>query len=147
MLWLRENLAAFQLLLTLLHGQAFFVLGLSIVFLARRTARLEIARGLSSLAVFGFCEAPFIPHGLSSIYQWKNYDSGKGFLIAVGATKGENLFVGLELVAKYFYDALDMSYEGGIFYRQIEDKGAIGERPEALEEAFELGKNAVLQYK
>jgi len=57
MLWLREYLAAHELLLTLLHGQAFFVLGLSIVFLARRTARLEIARGLASLAVFGFCEA------------------------------------------------------------------------------------------
>jgi signal transduction histidine kinase len=57
MLWLRETLAAHQLLLALLHGQAFFVLGLSIVFLAYRSARLEVARGLSSLAVFGFCEA------------------------------------------------------------------------------------------
>jgi signal transduction histidine kinase len=57
MLWLREYLAAHQLLLALLHGQAFFVLGLSIAFLARRSARLEIARGLVSLAVFGFCEA------------------------------------------------------------------------------------------
>jgi signal transduction histidine kinase len=57
MLWLREYLAAHQLLLALLHGQAFFVLGISIAFLARRTARLEIARGLASLALFGFCEA------------------------------------------------------------------------------------------
>jgi signal transduction histidine kinase len=57
MLWLREFLAAHQLLLTLVHGQAFFVLGFSIVFLARRSARLEIARGLVPLAVFGFCEA------------------------------------------------------------------------------------------
>ena len=61
MLWLskgaNEALAAHQLLLALLHGQAFFVLGLSIVFLTRRSARLEVARGLSLLAVFGFCEA------------------------------------------------------------------------------------------
>jgi signal transduction histidine kinase len=57
MLWLRETLAAHQLVLALIHGQAFFVLGLSIVFLARRSARLEIARGLVPLAVFGFCEA------------------------------------------------------------------------------------------
>ncbi|MEE8389452.1 MAG: sensor histidine kinase [Anaerolineae bacterium] len=57
MLWLREYLAAHQLLLALLHGQAFFVLGLSIAFLARRSARLEIARGFTLLAVFGFCEA------------------------------------------------------------------------------------------
>ncbi len=57
MLWLREYLAAHQLLLALLHGQAFFVLGLSIAFLARRTARMELARGLVSLAAFGFGEA------------------------------------------------------------------------------------------
>jgi len=57
MTWLRDVLAAHQLMLVLLHGQAFFVLGLSIVFLARRSARLEVARGLSPLAVFGFCEA------------------------------------------------------------------------------------------
>jgi signal transduction histidine kinase len=57
MTWLRDTLAAHQLVLGLLHGQAFFVLGLSIVFLARRGVRLEIARGLPRLAVFGFCEA------------------------------------------------------------------------------------------
>jgi signal transduction histidine kinase len=54
---LREILAANQLLLTLVHSQAFFALGLSIVFLAHRTARLEISQGLTSLAIFGFCEA------------------------------------------------------------------------------------------
>jgi signal transduction histidine kinase len=57
MLWLREILAANQSLLTLVHVQAFFALGLSIVFLAHRTARLEISQGLTSLAIFGFCEA------------------------------------------------------------------------------------------
>ncbi|MDY6877538.1 MAG: sensor histidine kinase [Chloroflexota bacterium] len=57
MTWLRGVLAAHHLVLALLHGQAFFVLGLSIVFLARRSARLEVARGLSPLAAFGFCEA------------------------------------------------------------------------------------------
>jgi signal transduction histidine kinase len=43
--------------LALLHGQAFFVLGLSILFLARRSARMEVARSLVPLATFGFCEA------------------------------------------------------------------------------------------
>jgi len=57
MSWLREALAAHQLLLALLHGQAFFILGLSIVLLARKTAQLKIAPGLLSLAAFGFCEA------------------------------------------------------------------------------------------
>ena len=71
--------------------------------------------------------------------QRKSYDSGEGHIIAVGATKGSNLFDGVELIAKYLYDALDMSYEGGIFLRRIDAKKAVLERPEALEEAFQLG--------
>ncbi|MFQ6101916.1 MAG: sensor histidine kinase [Anaerolineae bacterium] len=57
MAWLRDVLAAHQLVLAFLYGQAFFVLGFSIVFLARRSARLEVARNFLLLAAFGFCEA------------------------------------------------------------------------------------------
>lgn len=72
--------------------------------------------------------------------QWQNYERGRGYMVAVGATKGKNLFEGVELVAKYFYDALDMSYQGGLFYRQMEGKGSIAEHPDALKEAYELGR-------
>lgn len=54
---LRDGLASHQTLLSLLHGQFFFVLGLSILFLARRGIRLELARELAPLAGFGFLEA------------------------------------------------------------------------------------------
>ena len=70
-------------------------------------------------------------------------DSGKGYLICVGATKGKNLFEGAQLVAKYFYDALDMSYEGGVFLNKVEAKGAIKNHPDALKQASELGKRVV----
>ena len=73
----------------------------------------------------------------------KTYDSGRGFLIAVGATRGQNLFDGAQLTARYFFDALDMSYEEGIFFRRLEGKTAVQENPEALQEAFNLGKKAV----
>lgn len=73
----------------------------------------------------------------------KSYDSGKGYLIAVGATRGENLFEGSQLTAKYFFDALDMSYEGGIFFRRLDKKTAVKENPETLQEAFNLGLKAV----
>ena len=73
----------------------------------------------------------------------KHYDSGKGYLIAVGATSGKNLFDGVERVARYFLDALDMSYEGGIFFRKVDAKAAIMENPDALKAAFDLGINAV----
>ncbi|AFM26918.1 flavodoxin family protein [Desulfomonile tiedjei] len=73
----------------------------------------------------------------------KKYASGRGYLIAVGATKGANLFEGIQLVAKYFYDALDMSYEGGLFVRSVEKKGDINNFPEYLKQAFDLGVTAV----
>ncbi len=72
--------------------------------------------------------------------ELRKYESGRGYLLAVGATKGKNLFEGVELTAKYFFDALDMSYEGGLFFRGVEGKGAIAKHPTALKEAFDFGK-------
>jgi protein-tyrosine-phosphatase len=43
-----------------------------------------------------------------------------GLLLAVGATKGKELFTGLELTAKYFFDAVDASYAGSLTYPNIE---------------------------
>ena len=73
----------------------------------------------------------------------KKYDHGRGFLIAVGATKGKNLFEGVQLTAKYFFDALDKNYEGGLFFRAVEGKGNIAQHPTALQEAYDLGVTAV----
>ncbi len=75
--------------------------------------------------------------------QRRSYDGGHGYLICIGATKGKNLFVGVELTAKYFFDALDMSYEGGLLIDRVEDKGAILKHPDAMDRGFELGKSAV----
>jgi multimeric flavodoxin WrbA len=75
--------------------------------------------------------------------QRRIYDSGKGYMICVGATKGKNLFLGVELIAKYFFDALDMSYEGGILIDRVEEKGEILKHPDAMDRAFDLGKSAV----
>lgn len=70
----------------------------------------------------------------------KEYHGGRGYLIAVGATKGKNLFEGVKLTAHYFFDALDMSFEGGLFYSKVEGRGDIRDHPDALGEAYELGK-------
>jgi hypothetical protein len=61
----------------------------------------------------------------------------------VGATKGKNLFVGVELTVKYFFDALDMSYEGGLLIDRVEAKGEILKHSDAMDRAFDLGKRAV----
>jgi multimeric flavodoxin WrbA len=44
----------------------------------------------------------------------------RGFLLAVAATKGKNLFEGMQLTAQYFFDAVGASYEGSLTYRSIE---------------------------
>lgn len=72
----------------------------------------------------------------------KRYDRGRGYLIGVGATRGKNLFDGVELTMRYFFDALDKSYEGGVMLRQVEVRGAVAERPEDLKAAYELGWKA-----
>lgn len=93
--WLREVLASHPLGLALLHGQAFFVLGLSILFLTRRAVRLELARELAPLAAFGFCEALTAwsrgwlgPSGVSALWlAWLRLfllGVGYAFLVAFG---------------------------------------------------------------
>jgi multimeric flavodoxin WrbA len=64
----------------------------------------------------------------------------QGVLLAVGATKGRLLFVGARLVAKYFFDALNVSYSAEILVRGADEKGAIEAQPEVLEQARQLGR-------
>jgi arsenate reductase (thioredoxin) len=57
-------------------------------------------------------------------YKLKLKDPGadmrRGFLLAVGATKGKNLFEGLNLTTQYFFDAIGAKFEGSLTYRGIE---------------------------
>jgi multimeric flavodoxin WrbA len=70
----------------------------------------------------------------------KRYEAGRGYLMAVAASKGERLFDCAEITARYFFDALDMSYEEGLFFRQLEKGDDVQKRPEILDQSFELGK-------
>jgi len=69
-------------------------------------------------------------------YRMKLSDPGrrwrKGFLLALGATRGKNLFEGIDLTAKYFYDAVGASYEGSLCYRRIENPGDMAKHPTVL---------------
>jgi len=64
----------------------------------------------------------------------------KGFLLAVGATKGRELFTGTGLIAKYFFDAVGARYEGFLGFRQMEEPGAIASHPTALADAKGKGE-------
>lgn len=97
-------------------------------------------------ALIDRCQAPWRKRMITKTKeQRKTYDSGKGYLIAVAATSGKSLFDGTILMAKYFYDALDMSYEGELLVRKIDKKGAILEYPEILDQAYSFGVQIVNQ--
>ena len=72
-------------------------------------------------------------------YRFKLSDPAKpmrkGFVLSVGATKGKNLFEGLLLSAKYFFDAIDARYEGDLTYRGIEGPKDMANHPGVVEDA------------
>jgi protein-tyrosine-phosphatase len=80
-------------------------------------------------------------------YVHKLVDPGRkwrrGFLLSLGATKGRNLFEGVNLTAKYFFDAAGASFDGNLSYREIESAGEIRMHATALSEARESATNLV----
>jgi multimeric flavodoxin WrbA/protein-tyrosine-phosphatase len=70
----------------------------------------------------------------------------RGFLLAVGATKGKNLFEGVGLTAKYFFDAVGASFDGSLTFKQIEGSGDIEKHPTALKDAAEKAKTLVTPF-
>ena len=67
----------------------------------------------------------------------------RGFFISVGATKGQKVFEGAILTAKYFFDALNAEYVGELVFRGVDAKGDILKQQGALQEAFEAGRRLV----
>ncbi len=53
----------------------------------------------------------------------------KGFVLAQGATRGKNLFEGLQLTAKYFFDAIGATPAGNLYYWKIEKPGDMAAHP------------------
>ncbi len=49
----------------------------------------------------------------------------QGLLFSVAASQGRQLFDGIHLTAKYFFDAIDARFENSLTYRGVEAKGAI----------------------
>jgi arsenite transporter/arsenate reductase (thioredoxin) len=61
----------------------------------------------------------------------------RGFLLSVGATRGKNLFEGLQLTAQYFFDAIDARFEGSLTYRDIEGPKDMAKHPNVLADIAE----------
>ncbi|MFP3981008.1 MAG: NAD(P)H-dependent oxidoreductase [Desulfobacterales bacterium] len=66
-------------------------------------------------------------------YKYGLEDPGRpwrqGFMLSVGATKGKNLFDGMALTARYFFDAVGAAYTDAVTYRRIEAAGELEKQP------------------
>jgi multimeric flavodoxin WrbA/protein-tyrosine-phosphatase len=58
----------------------------------------------------------------------------RGVLLGVGATRGKTLFDGMQLTAKYFFDAIDARFETSLVYRGIEGPKDLARHPSVLED-------------
>jgi hypothetical protein len=61
-------------------------------------------------------------------------------VIAVGGSKSKKMFDGVRLVMKYCFDVLDMGYFANLFVSSVDEAGRMVDNTEALEKAFQLGK-------
>ncbi|MEW6078301.1 MAG: NAD(P)H-dependent oxidoreductase [Thermodesulfobacteriota bacterium] len=57
-----------------------------------------------------------------------------GVMLAVGATKGKNLFEGTHFTAKYFFDAVAANFSGEMGYRRVENPGDLRKLPAVPDE-------------
>lgn len=62
----------------------------------------------------------------------------QGLVLSVAATKGAQLFDGLNLTATYFFDAIDARFAASLTYRQIEHAGDMAKHPGVREDVKRL---------
>jgi multimeric flavodoxin WrbA len=68
----------------------------------------------------------------------------KGFLLLAGATRGKRLFECSILTVKYFFEALDVHYSGDLCFKEVDERKAILQHPDAMEKCRQAGTDFVL---
>lgn len=68
----------------------------------------------------------------------------KGYLVSVAATRGERVFEGSVLVAKYFCDATGIEYGGEFLVKGIDHRGEMAKHADTLKKAEEFGRKCLI---
>ncbi len=78
----------------------------------------------------------------SRLYMFNLKDPGnrfrKGVLLSAGATKGKNLFDGIRLTAKYFFDAAGADFSDELCYKMLDKSGTIKDVPTLEQDMTDL---------
>ncbi|MBM9604941.1 flavodoxin family protein [Desulfopila inferna] len=67
-------------------------------------------------------------------------DKRRGYLLATAATKGPKVFEGCVLVAKSYFDTIDVPYSGELLIRGVDEKKAFKNNTEETENALRFGR-------
>jgi len=67
----------------------------------------------------------------------------KGYLVSVAATRGDRVFEGTVLVAKYFCDATGIEYGGEFMVKGIDHRGEMAKHEDNLKKAEEFGRTCL----
>lgn len=70
----------------------------------------------------------------------------RGFFLSVAATAGKNLFDGLELTLRYFFDAVGASYEGNLTYRKIEGPRDMDRHPTVRDDVRKAAERLIAPF-
>jgi hypothetical protein len=75
--------------------------------------------------------------------EWQENTGKLGFFVSVAATKGEKVFDGAVLTAKYFYDAIGFGYGGALLVKGIDKHGEMAKDVDKMAQAEEFGRRIV----
>ena len=68
-------------------------------------------------------------------------DNRRGYLLATAATKGPKVFDACILVAKSYFDTVDIDYGGELVVRSVDERGALKNSEEELARAIQFGRD------
>lgn len=63
-----------------------------------------------------------------------------GYFVSVAATGGAKCFDCARLTLRYAFDAMDLIYNGEVVVQGVDERGAVAQKPDTLQAAFELGR-------
>jgi len=74
-------------------------------------------------------------------HEISTHKDRRGYLVSVAASKGDRVFQGAQLTARYAFDAMDCSYAGDLLVRGLDKRDAIADHAAELQRAVNFGLN------
>ena len=94
-------------------------------------------------AMIDRCQALWARKYVLKVPPFRDQRERKGLFIAVGGTRLANLFEPSLVMIKTLFRLLDITYAGELLFPGVDEKGAIKDHPDALNQAFLAGQRLV----